>query len=35
MLRVYHTNRREVLEALMEYNVEQERLDDPFEPDMV
>lgn len=35
MLRVYHSNRLDVLEALMEYIVEQERLDDPFEPEMV
>ena len=35
MLRVYHSNSLDVLEALMEYIVEQERLDDPFEPEMV
>ena len=32
MLRVYHSNRLDVLEALMEFIVERERLDDPFEP---
>ena len=31
MLRVYHSNRLDVLEALMEFIVERERLDDPFE----
>ncbi len=35
MLRVYHSNRLDVLEALMEFIVEQERLNDPFEPEMV
>ena len=35
MLRVYHSNRLDVLEALMEYIVERERLDDPFEPEMI
>lgn len=35
MLRVYHSNRLDVLEALMEFIVERERLDDPFEPEMV
>ncbi|MBV8041203.1 exodeoxyribonuclease V subunit gamma [Pluralibacter sp.] len=35
MLRVYHSNRLDVLEALMEFIVEQKRLDDPFEPEMV
>lgn len=35
MLRVYHSNRLDVLEALMEFIVEQDRLDDPFEPEMV
>ncbi|SNY64878.1 exodeoxyribonuclease V subunit gamma [Enterobacter sp. CC120223-11] len=35
MLRVYHSNRLDVLEALMEFIVEQERLSDPFEPEMV
>lgn len=35
MLRVYHSNRLDVLEALMEFIVEQERLPDPFEPEMV
>lgn len=35
MLRVYHSNRLDVLEALMEFIVERERLDDPFEPDMI
>ena len=30
MLRVYHSNRLDVLEALMEFIVERERLDDPF-----
>ncbi len=29
MLRVYHSNRLDVLEALMEFIVERERLDDP------
>ncbi len=35
MLRVYHSNRLDVLEALMEFIVEQQRLDDPFEPEML
>ncbi|KFC06163.1 exodeoxyribonuclease V gamma chain [Trabulsiella guamensis ATCC 49490] len=35
MLRVYHSNRLDVLEALMEYIVGEDRLDDPFEPEMV
>ncbi|MCI1897877.1 MAG: exodeoxyribonuclease V subunit gamma [Enterobacter sp.] len=35
MLRVYHSNRLDVLEALMEFIVDRERLDDPFEPEMV
>lgn len=35
MLRVYHSNRLDVLEALMEFIVEQQRLDDPFESEMV
>ncbi|HGT5797718.1 TPA: exodeoxyribonuclease V subunit gamma [Escherichia coli] len=35
MLRVYHSNRLDVLEALMEIIVERERLDDPFEPEMI
>ncbi|WP_134801132.1 exodeoxyribonuclease V subunit gamma [Shigella dysenteriae] len=35
MLRVYHSNRLYVLEALMEFIVERERLDDPFEPEMI
>lgn len=35
MLRVYHSNRLDVLEALMEFIVERDRLDDPFEPEMV
>jgi len=35
MLRVYHSNRLDVLEALMEFIVEQDRLNDPFEPEMV
>ncbi|ELO5006352.1 exodeoxyribonuclease V subunit gamma [Escherichia coli] len=35
MLRVYHSNRLDVLEALMELIVERERLDDPFEPEMI
>ena len=35
MLRVYHSNRLDVLEALMEFIVERERLDDPFEPEVV
>lgn len=35
MLRVYHSNRLDVLEALMEVIVERERLDDPFEPEMI
>lgn len=30
MLRVYHSNRLDVLEALMEFIVERERLDDPL-----
>lgn len=34
MLRVYHSNRLDVLEALMEFIVERERLDDPFEPEI-
>nr|VXZ92596.1 Exodeoxyribonuclease V gamma chain [Klebsiella pneumoniae] len=32
MLRVYHSNRLDVLEALMEFIVERQRLDDPFRP---
>ncbi|EPH0090485.1 exodeoxyribonuclease V subunit gamma [Pluralibacter gergoviae] len=35
MLRVYHSNRLDVLEALMEFIVEQERLSDPFEAERV
>jgi len=35
MLRVYHSNRLDVLEALMEFIVEHDRLGDPFEPEMV
>ncbi|MBB1202891.1 exodeoxyribonuclease V subunit gamma [Enterobacteriaceae bacterium 89] len=35
MLRVYHSNRLDVLEALMEFIVEQDRLNDPFESEMV
>lgn len=35
MLRVYHSNRLDVLEALMEFIVEQHPLHDPFEPEMV
>ncbi|MFW0766846.1 exodeoxyribonuclease V subunit gamma [Trabulsiella odontotermitis] len=35
MLRVYHSNRLDVLEALMEFIVGEDRLDDPFEPEMV
>ncbi|EAA4813350.1 exodeoxyribonuclease V subunit gamma [Shigella boydii] len=35
MLRIYHSNRLDVLEALMEFIVERERLDDPFEPEMI
>ncbi|EFK9326524.1 exodeoxyribonuclease V subunit gamma [Escherichia coli] len=35
MLRVYHSNHLDVLEALMEFIVERERLDDPFEPEMI
>ena len=35
MLRVYHSNRLDVLEALMEFIIGQERLDDPFEAEMV
>jgi len=35
MLRVYHSNRLDVLEALMEFIVEHNRLDDPFEPEVV
>ncbi|XTZ39197.1 exodeoxyribonuclease V subunit gamma [Salmonella enterica] len=35
MLRVYHSNRLDVLEALMEFIVEQDPLDDPFEPEVV
>lgn len=30
MLRVYHSNRLDVLEALMEYIVERDRLIDPL-----
>jgi len=35
MLRVYHSNRLDVLEALMEFIVEHEHPVDPFEPEMV
>jgi exodeoxyribonuclease V gamma subunit len=35
MLRVYHSNHLDVLEALMEYIVENNRLDDPFESEVV
>lgn len=35
MLRVYHSNHLDVLEALMEYIVEGDRLDDAFEPEVV
>lgn len=35
MLRVYHSNRLDVLEALMEFIVERQPLDDPFMPEMV
>jgi hypothetical protein len=34
MLRVYHSNRLDVLEALMEFIVERQRLDDPFQTDL-
>ncbi|KJG51324.1 hypothetical protein UA70_13300 [Raoultella planticola] len=32
---MYHSNRLDVLEALMEFIVERQRLDDPFKPEMV
>ena len=32
MLRVYHSNHLDVLEALMEFIVERDHLSDPFEP---
>ncbi|WP_024561579.1 exodeoxyribonuclease V subunit gamma [Franconibacter pulveris 601] len=35
MLRVYHSNRLDVLEAIMEFIVERQPLDDPFEPEVV
>lgn len=35
MLRVYYFNRLDVLEALMEFIVERERLDDFFELEMI
>ncbi|MGP3590763.1 exodeoxyribonuclease V subunit gamma [Vagococcus sp. WN89Y] len=35
MLRVYHSNRLDVLEALMEYIVEHNPLNDPFEPEVI
>lgn len=35
MLRVYHSNRLDVLEEIMEFIVERQRLDDPFEPEVV
>ncbi|WP_336279780.1 exodeoxyribonuclease V subunit gamma [Cronobacter dublinensis] len=35
MLRVYHSNRLDVLEAIMEFIVEQQPLPDPFEPEIV
>lgn len=35
MLRVYHSNRLDVLEALMEFIVEHDRLDDPFAPEVI
>ena len=34
MLRVYHSNRLDVLEALMEFIVERQRLDDPFQAEI-
>jgi hypothetical protein len=35
MLRVYHSNHLDVLEALMEFIVERDHLSDPFEPEVV
>ena len=35
MLRVYHSNRLDVLEAIMEFIVERQPLADPFEPEVV
>ncbi|WP_058913733.1 exodeoxyribonuclease V subunit gamma [Entomohabitans teleogrylli] len=35
MLRVYHSNRLDVLEEIMEFIVERQPLDDPFEPEVV
>ncbi len=35
MLRVYHSNRLDVLEEIMEFIVERQPLDDPFEPERV
>ncbi len=35
MLRVYHSNRLDVLEEIMEFIVERQPLDDPFEPETV
>lgn len=35
MLRVYHSNRLDVLEAIMEFIVERQPLPDPFEPEVV
>lgn len=35
MLRVYHSNRLDVLEEIMEYIVMRQPLDDPFEPEVV
>lgn len=35
MLKVCHSNRLDVLEALMEFIVECEWLDDPFEPRVI
>ena len=35
MLRVYHSNRLDVLEELMEYLIEQHPQPDPFDPEVV
>ncbi|RPH21999.1 exodeoxyribonuclease V subunit gamma [Buttiauxella warmboldiae] len=35
MLRVYHSNRLDVLEAIMEFIVERQPLPDPFQPEVV
>lgn len=35
MLRVYHSNRLDVLEEIVEFIIERQRLDDPFAPEVI